>query len=83
MSSTIPQEAGKCIKCGNTIYIGLAHSCSTAVNFPRAAEPAPEVTEEERKLAVLVLHTDMGNLGAVQAAETLAFHFRHGRKAGR
>ena len=32
MSSTVPTECGKCLKCGNTIYIGLAHSCPTAVN---------------------------------------------------
>ena len=32
MSSTVPEECGKCIKCGNTLYMYLAHYCSTAVN---------------------------------------------------
>ena len=25
---------GKCVHCGNTVYLGLAHGCSTAVNLP-------------------------------------------------
>lgn len=55
MSSTIPQEAGKCIKCGNTIYIGLTHSCTTAVNALRTVEPAPEVGELVRRLPEIVI----------------------------
>ena len=43
-NTAIPEECGKCIRCGNTVYMGLAHSCSTAVNLPaqRAEVVAPQ-----------------------------------------
>ena len=45
MSNTVPTECGKCWKCGNTLYLGLTHTCSTAVNL--AAKSATVVVPRE------------------------------------
>lgn len=35
------QETGRCVRCGSMTYLGLAHYCTTAVNFPQARATSP------------------------------------------
>ena len=71
MSSTVPTECGKCWKCGNTIYIGLAHSCLTAVNGLRTAEPAFQRYLADKEYFEQWLAVGMPHKPAQPVAETL------------